>query len=95
MQYFLLFGLIGALIAVGLYALVSWLRKRNIKVAWYEWLMGIIGLVLLVMAIQHFFGAMAELFPFAAWMGLLIIGAPALILLLVAWQLVAKRAKQS
>jgi hypothetical protein len=38
---------------------------------------------------------MEEIFPFAAWMGLAIIGVPALILMLVAWQLVARRAKQS
>jgi hypothetical protein len=63
MQYFLLFGFIGAILAIGLYSLTGWLRKRNMGVTWYEWLMGIAGIVLLLMAIQHFFGAMTELFP--------------------------------
>ncbi len=95
MEYFIPFMLIGAFIAVGIYAFIGWLRKRSIKVAWYEWLIGIIGLVLLLVAVQHYFGASAELFSFAAWMGLAIIGVPALILMLVAWQLIARRAKQS
>ncbi|AHB14173.1 hypothetical protein [Dehalococcoides mccartyi] len=95
MEYFIPFVVIGALIAVGLYALTGWLRSHNIKVNWYEWLIGIIGVVLLLVAVQHYFGASVELFSFAAWMGLAIIGVPALILLVIAWQLVARRAKQT
>ncbi len=95
MEYFIPFALIGALIAFGLYALAGWLRSHSIKVLWYDWLIGIVGVVLLLIAVQHYFGASAELFSFAAWMGLAIVGVPALILLVVAWQLVARRAKQS
>ncbi|AMU87249.1 hypothetical protein [Dehalococcoides mccartyi] len=95
MQYFIPFALIGAVVAIGIYEFVKWLRRNGIKATWYEWLMGAVGLVLLLLGIQHFFGAMSELFYFAAWMGLTIIGVPALILMLVAWQLIARRAKQS
>ncbi|AII61466.1 hypothetical protein [Dehalococcoides mccartyi] len=95
MQYFIPFALIGAVVAIGIYEFVKWLRRNGIKAIWYEWLMGAVGLVLLLLGIQHFFGAMSELFYFAAWMGLTIIGVPALILMLVAWQLIARRAKQS
>ncbi|BAQ34944.1 hypothetical protein [Dehalococcoides sp. UCH007] len=94
MQYFLLFGFIGAILAIGLYSFIGWLRKRNTGATWYEWLMGITGIVLLLMAIQHFFGAMSELFPFAAWMGLVIIGVPAIVLLAITWQLISRRSKQ-
>ncbi|KSV18979.1 dehalogenase [Dehalococcoides mccartyi] len=48
-----------------------------------------------MLAVQHLLGAMTELFAFAAWTGFAIIGIPALILLVVAWQLVARRVKQS
>lgn len=95
MQYFIPFMLIGAVIAVALYALISWLRRRDVSVTWYEWLIGGAGLVLLLVATQHFFGAMSELFSYAAWMGLLVIGLPALILLAVAWQLVVRKQKAS
>nr|BEL00370.1 hypothetical protein DMOBY_02230 [Dehalococcoides mccartyi] len=95
MAYYIPVILVGAIVTASLFGVISWLRKRNIKASWYEWLIGIAGLALLLLAIQHLFGAMTELFPFAAWVGFAIIGVPALILLLVAWQLVARKAKQS
>ncbi|XUX00671.1 MAG: dehalogenase [Dehalogenimonas sp.] len=95
MQYFLLFAFVGAILAVSLILLINWLRSRNISLKWYEWATGILGTVLLLTAIQHFFGAMSELFSYAAWIGLLILGLPALILLTLTWQLVNKRTKQA
>ncbi|AII57306.1 dehalogenase [Dehalococcoides mccartyi CG1] len=95
MQYFLLFGFIGSILAIGLYSFTGWLRKRNVGVLWYEWLIGSVGLIMLLLAIQHLFGAMSELFPYAAWSGFAAIGIPALILLLTAWQLISRRNKQS
>ncbi|MBF4481749.1 dehalogenase [Dehalococcoides mccartyi] len=95
MEHFIPFMLIGAVVTAGLFIVISWLRKHNIKASWYEWLIGILGLGLLLLAVQHLLGAMSELFFYAAWMGFAIIGIPALILLVVAWQLVARRVKQS
>lgn len=95
MEYFIPFMLIGVLVAVAVYAAINWLRSRNIKVDWYEWLIGIVGLILLLIAVQHYFGASSELFSFAAWTGLAIIGVPAIILLVVAWQLIARKNKQA
>ncbi|ACZ62473.1 dehalogenase [Dehalococcoides mccartyi] len=95
MEYFVPLMLVGAVIAAALFGITSWLRNRNLKVSWYEWLIGGIGFALLLLAVQHFFGALEELFPFAALMGLAIIGIPALILMVIAWQLVARRAKQA
>ncbi|PKH45632.1 hypothetical protein CVH13_01440 [Dehalococcoides mccartyi] len=95
MEYFIPFALLGAVAAIGIFGFVKWLQRKNIKANWYEWLIGGVGFALLLLAIQHFFGALEELFPFAALMGLAIIGIPALILLVVVWQLVAIRAKQS
>ncbi|ACZ62481.1 dehalogenase [Dehalococcoides mccartyi] len=95
MENFIPFILIGVVVTAGLFGVISWLRKNNVKVNWYEWLIGILGLGLLLLAVQHLLGAMTELFFYAAWMGFAIIGIPALILLVVAWQLVVRRAKQS
>ncbi|MDN4186403.1 MAG: dehalogenase [Dehalococcoides mccartyi] len=95
MEYFVPLVLVGAVIAAALFGIISWLRNRNIKAKWYEWLIGGAGFALLLLAIQHFFGAWEELFPFAALMGLAIIGIPALILMVIAWQLVTRRAKQT
>jgi len=85
--------IIGLVLGAGLFALVSWLRNKNISVNWYEWLIGIVGLALLVYTIQNITGSFAEFEPTAAWLFLLVLGLPAVILMVVAWQLVARRQK--
>jgi len=79
--------IIGLILGAVLLGLVLWLRGRDIKVTWYEWLIGVIGLLLLLFTIQNFAGSFIELEPTAAWMFLLVTGLPALILLALAWQL--------
>lgn len=84
--------LIGGLLAGGgVVALVLWLRNRNISFTWYEWLIGILGFLMLVFTFQSFFSSFAENEPGAGWLILLIMGLPSLILLGVAWQLAARR----
>ena len=83
--------MIGLIVGAALLALVLWLKGRDIRVAWYEWLIGIVGLLLLLFTIQNLVGSLAEIEPTAAYMFLLVTGLPALILLVVAWQLVARR----
>ena len=83
--------IVGLAAGAGVLALVMWLRNRDIKVTWYEWLIGVIGLLLLMFTIQNFFGSQAELESTAASMFLLVTGLPAVILLAVAWQLIARR----
>ena len=85
--------IIGLVAGAAILGLVQWMRSKNISLTWYEWLIGIIGLALLLFTIQNFFGSFAELEPTAAWMFLLITGLPALILLAVSWQLAARRQK--
>jgi uncharacterized membrane protein len=85
--------LIGLILGALLLGLVTWMRRKNISLTWYEWLIGIVGLVLLVFTIQNFFASFTELESSAAWMFLLVVGLPALILLAVAWQLAARRNK--
>ena len=83
--------IIGLIVGAGLLWLVPWLRNRDIKVTWYEWLIVAIGLLLLMFAIDSFVGSRVELEPGAAWMFGLLFGLPALILVAVAWQLVWRR----
>ena len=72
--------LFGLLLGAGILALVFWMRARKVKVAWYEWIMGIISLVLIVLLLQHFVGSIAEEETRAAWMGVLFLGIPAVVL---------------
>ena len=83
--------IIGLVVGAGLLGLVLWLRNRDIKMTWYEWLIGAIGLVLLVFTIQNFIGSLDELEPAAANMFLLVTGLPGLVLLVLAWLLAWRR----
>jgi hypothetical protein len=80
-------------LGIALYGLVTWLRSRDIQLKWYEWLVGGIGLVLLLLAIQHYVGSVQEMYSTAGWMGALIIGVPAIILIALAWQLTWRRTR--
>ena len=86
---------VALIVGTALTALVLWLRSKTIVVKWYEWLIGVIGLLLLLFAFQNLVGTIGELYPQPAWMLLLILGLPALILMVVAWQLVARRQRSA
>ena len=69
------------------------LSQQKRPLTWYEWVIGLIGVALLLFTIQNYFGSQAELEPKAANMFLLVTGLPAIILILLAWQLWARRKK--
>lgn len=87
--------IIGLALGALLLGFVMYLRNKNIKLVWYEWLIGIAGFLLLLFTVQNFFGSFEEIEPTAAWMFLLVLGLPAVILLAIAWQLAARRYKAS
>ena len=91
----MLWLIIGLVAGIGVLALVQWLRSRNMMVKWYEWLIGALGLLLVLASVQHYAGSLSERYPTAAWMGALAFGIPALILLAVAWQLVIRRQRSA
>ena len=79
----LLWWVISGVVFAGLLALVLWLRRRDIKVTWYDWLIGALGLVLLLFTFQNFITSFAEREPTAAWMFLLVTGVPSLVLMAI------------
>jgi len=76
---------IGLVVAIVFLVMALWLRTREIALTWYEWLLGALGLVLLLFSLQNFFASAAELEPIAPGMFLLVFGLPALVLLAVAF----------
>ena len=74
-------------------ALVFWMRSKGIKMTWYEWLIGIVGLLLVLFAAQNFLEVTDELNPTAASRFLLFVGLPGLILMVIAWQLTLRSNK--
>ncbi|AAW40598.1 MULTISPECIES: hypothetical protein [Dehalococcoides] len=90
-MWFLIGLVVGSLIT----ALIWWIKKAKANLKWYEWIIGILGLALLLFTVQNFFASFAELEPTAAYTFLLATGLPSLIFLVVAWQLVTRRIKSS
>ncbi|AGG07024.1 MULTISPECIES: hypothetical protein [Dehalococcoides] len=87
----MLWFFVGFIVAVVVLLLVSWLKNKNIKLVWYEWVIGIVGLLLILAAIQHYAGALREGFAKAALLGSLSFGIPAIVLFVVVWQLISRR----
>ena len=76
--------LAGLLLGAGVLALALWSRARKIVVRWYEWFIGVLGLLLLLWTVHDFFASMAEYNEIAAWTFLWMLGGPAIILLVIA-----------
>jgi hypothetical protein len=84
---------ITAVIVLGLVKLFGWVKENGARPAWWVWGLGAIGLLLVLMAIQHYVGTMQEMYPTAAWMGAALFIVPGLILLgLFGWRLSASKA---
>ncbi len=83
--------LVGLLAGGGIAALAIWLNNRNITVKWYEWLIGGLGLVLLMTGTENFFGSNAELEALAGRLYALVFGIPGLIFLTIPIRLVVRR----
>ena len=81
----------GAIVSGAIVWLVTWTRKNDIKIAWYAWLLGTIGVFLLAFAFQNVWAAIAEYEYRAPRFYLLIVGLPGLLLLLISIQLVRRR----
>jgi hypothetical protein len=89
----MLWLILGLIVGAGILAVALWSNNRGVSIKWYDWVIGVIGLLLLLFTIQNYFGSNAELEPTAANLFLLVTGLPSLILLVIAWQLIARRAK--
>jgi hypothetical protein len=83
--------LMGIALGAGLLLLVLWLRAKGINLRWYEYLLGFIGLALLLFTLQNYQASIAEYEPTAPMMFLLVFGIPGLVFLLIAVGLVLLR----
>jgi len=79
------------IIGFALAAAIFYMRTKSIKLSWYEWVIGVIGLLLILFSIQNYIAIRGEWETKAANMFLLAVGLPGLILLAVAWQLAVRR----
>jgi len=73
--------LAGIALGAGLIFLIVWLRAHSVKVTWYEWVLGAVGMALVLFAYQNHQASIAELHPRVPGMFLLVFGLPGLLLL--------------
>ena len=90
----MLWTLFTIILTVAVALLIFYVVHNKISVRWWEWLIGGVGLVLFVFALQNFFGAFAEDESHAAWTFLWTLGIPALVLIVLPFILVSNRKKQ-
>jgi hypothetical protein len=76
MMWFIIALVVGLVVTLGF-----WLHNRNVNLTWYEWLIGIVGLFLILFTIQNYFASLDELKNTAANYFLLITGLPGVVLL--------------
>lgn len=74
---------------------IFYMRSKKITLSWYEWLIGIIGFLLVLFTIQNYIEVRGEFETKAANMFLLVIGLPGIILMAISWQLAARRQKKA
>ncbi|AGG07011.1 MULTISPECIES: hypothetical protein [Dehalococcoides] len=85
-------GIVAGALILGL---IWFLQKNHLRLTWYEWLIGIVGFGLVLFTLQNFVSSFVEIEPQAAYIFLLITGLPALILLVLAWQLAIRRTRKA
>ena len=77
-------------------AAIFWLATSGkVKLTWYEWVLGILGIILILFAIQNFGASRVELEPKAGNLLLLIFGLPGLILAVLAGVLAFMRGRKT
>lgn len=75
---------IGIVLGLGLAWVVSASRSGRMRVRWYQWLLGIAGLALMLLALQNYFALQDELEFKMAGFALMAFGVPGVISALLA-----------
>ena len=57
-------------------SLRHYLRKKAIRLAWYEWILSLLAFVFFIVMVQTFIASMAEGEHRAAWMSVVFLGVP-------------------
>jgi hypothetical protein len=77
-------------------AAIFWLATSGkVKLTWYEWVLGVLGIILILFTYQNYRGSIEALEPRAAGMMWLIFGLPGIILAVLAGVLAFLRGKKA
>ena len=70
----------GLFVGAGVMRLLIWDLEGRTEITWIAWLLGILTILLATFTIQTFIASFQEREPRAAWMSLLLMGVPTLIM---------------
>jgi phosphatidylserine synthase len=82
---------IAFVLGVGLTVLWFWAKNKNVSIKWWEWVLGLLGVVLVSLTVQNIMAADYEEVSRTVVPFLLVTGLPGLILLVIPWQTVWRR----
>ena len=86
--------LVGFILGGGVVYLWMMLKAKSVQMRWYEWLMAVLGVLIFLLMGQTFIASLGEDQPQAAWMSLIFMGIPFLLLVVgTARSLGARRPK--
>lgn len=77
--------ILGIIIGASLLYLIMGVRNKKFEIAWYQWVLGIISVSMLLFTIQNYFGLRREIEDSAANFILMSVGLPALVLGALIW----------
>ncbi len=80
----MLWFVIGLLLGVLLLLLVGCVRQKRIRIAWYQWVLGVIGVAILLLMLQNILGFRQELESAAQTFTIVSMGIPGVLVLAVA-----------
>jgi hypothetical protein len=83
--------LLGFILGGGVVYLGSLLKEKSIKLKWYEWVLVILGLLFFLFLGQTFIASFGEGEPRAAWMSLIFLGLPIVLIAVGTLRLVRSR----
>jgi hypothetical protein len=83
--------LLGFILGGGVVYLGSLLKEKSIKLKWYEWVLVILGLLFFLSLGHTFIASFGEGEPRAAWMSLIFLGLPIVLIAVGTLRLVRSR----
>jgi hypothetical protein len=87
--------LIGFLLGGGAVYLWSYLRDKAVKLVWYEWVLFILSGIIFIFLGQTFIGSFGEGEPQAAWLSVVFMGVPIIIMMVGAFRSLRTRLQEA
>jgi uncharacterized membrane protein len=89
-----LYFLIGCLTGGFLVAFWNSLKRRSVRLVWYEWILCVVSFMFYILLLQSFIASLAEGEPQAAWMSVVFLGVPVVLIAVATLRSVQTRLKK-